>query len=794
MGLSIDMDKKTLSEQDITSKYVVPALQRSGWDIQTQVREQYSFTAGRIIVRGKTVKRGEQKRVDVLLFYRSHYPIAVIEVKDASHPVGSGMQQALGYAESLDAPFAYSTNGSEFLEHDRIAKKSIEQTIPVDSFPSPQELFQRWTQLNVISPERENIFSEPYFEEVDRKPRYFQEVAINRAIAAFATGKKRLLLVMATGTGKTYTAFQIIWRLWKARQVKRVLFLVDRTILADQAMINDFKHFGNAMTKIEGRNVDKAYEVYLALYQGLTGAEEDQNVFKQFSPDFFDLVIVDECHRGSAKENSKWRDVLEYYKSATQIGLTATPKEIKDISTQHYFEEPVYTYSLRQGIDDGYLAPYKVIRVVLDRDVEGYRPEEGMLDTYGNEVPDEIYKGPDFDRKIVLDERTKLVAKKISDFLKATDRMQKTIVFCQDIDHAERMRQALVNENGDKVHESSRYVVRITGDSPEGKKELDHFIDPENPYPVVVTTSKLLTTGVDAQTCKLIVLDSNISSMTEFKQIIGRGTRVREDYGKLFFTIMDFRGVTELFADPAFDGPPIFIYRPKGDAPITPPDDEDGVVDGGETEYGEEIIIADTWNPSVGLEDLSIAAPRKYYISGVPVTVIHERVQYIGEDGKLITESLKDYSKQNILNEYASLDDFLTAWARSERKEVIIEELESRGVFLDALAEEVGRDFDPFDLVCHVAYGREPITRQARAQKAKKAKYFEKYEGTAREIVDALIEKYADQGITAIDDIGDLVVSPFAEFGTPMQIVGEFGGREQYLEVLKEIERAVYSG
>ena len=786
------MNNKVLSEQDITSKYVIPALQKSGWDLQTQIREQYTFTAGRIIVRGKTVKRGEQKRVDVLLFYRSHYPIAVIEVKDASHSVGSGMQQALGYAESLDAPFAYSTNGSMFLEHDRIAKESIEQTITPEDFPTPQELFQRWTQLSGSQSENENIFSEPYFEEPNRKPRYFQEVAINRAIAAFATGKKRLLLVMATGTGKTYTAFQIIWRLWKARQVKRVLFLVDRTILADQAMINDFKHFGNAMTKIEGHNVDKAYEVYLALYQGLTGVEEQQNIFKQFSPDFFDLVIVDECHRGSAKENSKWRDVLEYYKSATQIGLTATPKETKDISTQHYFEDLVYTYSLRQGIDDGFLAPYKVIRVVLDRDVEGYRPEEGTIDIYGNEVPDEIYKGPDFDRKIVLDERTKLVAKKISDFLKATDRMQKTIVFCQDIDHAERVRQALVNENADKVSESTRYIVRITGDSPEGKKELDHFIDPESPYPVVVTTSKLLTTGVDAQTCKLIVLDSNINSITEFKQIIGRGTRVREDYGKLFFTIIDFRGVTELFADPAFDGDPVVIYRPKGNEPITPPDDEGGQGSGTEGEQGGETTIVDIWDPPVGPDGPTGGAPRKYYISGVPVTVINERVQYLDADGKLITESLTDYTKKNILSEYASLNDFLSAWASSDRKEAIIEELESRGVFLDALAEEVGRDLDPFDLVCHIAYGREPLTRQARAQKAKKAAYFEKYEGKAREVIDALIEKYADQGITAIDDIGDLIVSPFTEFGTPGEIVGLFGGREKYLLVLKNIQDSLY--
>jgi len=787
---------KNLSEQDITTKFILPALQKADWNSDTQIREQYSFTAGRIVVRGQTVKRGEQKGVDVLLFHKNHYPIAVIEVKDNSHAIGDGMQQGLGYADALDAPFVYSTNGKAFLEHDRTLKEGrVENEITLDRFPTPQELYSRWSKAKNLSQNIEEIVAQDYFEEQGRALRYFQEVAINRATEAIAAGKNRLLLVMATGTGKTYTAFQIIWRLWKAKKAKRILFLVDRNILADQAIINDFKHFGNAMTKVEGHNVDKAYEVYLALYQGLTGTEEEQNIFKQFSPDFFDLIVVDECHRGSAKENSKWRDVLEYYKNATQIGLTATPKETKDISTQNYFGGPIYTYSLRQGIDDGFLAPYKVIRVILDRDVEGYRPEEGATDKYGYEIPDKIYKSSDFDLrgKVVLDERTKLVARKISEFLKSTDRMQKSIVFCQDIEHAERMRQALVNENADLFHENSRYIIRITGDNPEGKKELDHFIDPEDPYPVIVTTSKLLTTGVDAQTCKLIVLDSNISSMTEFKQIIGRGTRVREDYGKLFFTIIDFRGVTELFADPKFDGDPVVIYRPKEDDPITPPEEDISEDEKGIT---EEFVIRDRGD-EYGIDhygDGGFGTPRKYYIGGdVLVTVINERVQYIGEDGKLITESLKDYSKRNILSEYKSLDDFISAWKSTERKEAIIEELESRGVFLDALAEEVGRDLDPFDLICHIAYGREPITRQARAQKVKQAIYFKEYEGKAREIIDALIEKYADQGITAIDDIGDLVVSPFNEFGTPIQIVNIFGGRAKYMGVVRQVEQAIYA-
>lgn len=784
------MSDPHLSERDIITKRVLPALAQAGWDIETQVREEYGFTAGRIEVRGKVARRGTPKRVDILLYTRNHYPVALIEAKDGSHTVGAGMQQGIGYAEALDVPFVYSTNGAAFLEHDRLASTgAIEQELSLENFPSPEVLYQRWLAAKGLPEGADNAITQDYFEEQGRKPRYFQEVAINRAVESVARGTKRLLLVMATGTGKTYTAFQIIWRLWKSKKAGRILFLVDRNILADQAMINDFKHFGSAMTKIEGHNVDKAYEIYLALYQGLTGNEEERNIFKQFSPDFFDLIIVDECHRGGAKENSPWREVLEYYSSATQIGLTATPKETTDVSTQAYFGEPIYTYSLKQGIDDGFLAPYKVIRMVLDRDVEGYRPEMGQLDRYGNEIPDKVYKESDFERTIVLDERTKLVAKKVTEFLKATDRMHKTIVFCQDIEHAERMRQALVNENADKVQENSRYVVRITGDNPESKVLLDHFIDPWEQYPVIAVTSKLMTTGVDAQTCKLIVLDANINSMTEFKQIIGRGTRVREDQDKMYFTIMDFRGVTELFADPAFDGEPVVVYRAKEGDPIMPPDDTGGsstVHDGGG--FGGASVIVDGGFGITGGDE----APRKYYVSDVPVTVLNERVQYLDENGKLITESLTDYTKKSVLREYATLGDFLSAWSSAERKEKIIEELEARGVFLDALAEEVGRDLDPFDLVCHVAYGHEPLTRQARAQKAKKAAYFAEYEGKAREVVDALIDKYADQGITAIDDIGDLIVSPFDAFGTPLQIVELFGGRDGYMAAVKKVEEAIY--
>jgi len=786
------MTKSDLSEQDICSKFILPAVTKAGWDLQTQIREQFSFTAGRIMVRGKTVVRGERKRADFILFHKSNLPLAIIEAKDKNHSIGAGMQQALDYAEALDIPFVYSSNGEAFLEHNRLLKSGkIEKEISLDNFPSPAELYQKYVKLKNIPVKTQEIIEQDYFQELGGKePRYFQQVAVNRAVEAIANGAKKILLVMVTGTGKTYTAFQIIWRLWKSKTKKRILFLVDRNILADQAIINDFKHFGDKMVKIQKRNVDKSYEIYLALYQGITGLEEEKNIFKQFSPNFFDLVIVDECHRGSAKADSLWHDVLEYYNNATQIGLTATPKETKEISTQTYFGEPIYTYSLRQGIDDGFLAPYKVIRVTIDRDVEGYRPEQGTTDAYGNEIPDRVYNLKDFDRNIIIDDRTKLVAQKITEYLKATDRMQKSIVFCVDINHAERMRQALVNENSDKILENRRYVVRITGENPEAPKELDHFIDPESPYPVIATTSKLLTTGVDAQTCKVIALDSNIQSMTEFKQIIGRGTRVREDYGKLFFTILDFRGVTELFADPKFDGDPVVIYKPKQDEPIVPTEEEILAT----YEESKESIITDNWKIPL---NATVREPVKKYVlreGNVEIKVINERVQYIGEDGKLITESLKDFTKKNILQEFRSLDEFLNAWTKTDKKEVVIKEMEDRGVLLDALAEEVGKDLDPFDLVCHIAFGKPPLTRQERAENVKKRNYFAKYEGKAREVIEALLEKYADQGITAIDDIGDLSVRPFIQFGTPFQIVNDiFGGREKYLAVLHQIQQQIYA-
>jgi type I restriction enzyme R subunit len=528
------VNKKDLSERDICTKFITPALTVAGWDINSQVREQVYLTDGQVIVRGRMVRRGERKFADYVLFYKPNIPIAVVEAKDNTHRVGDGMQQALTYAEMLGVPSVYSSNGDGFLEHDRSGQqRRPEHEFSMDAFPSPAELWKRYCTWKGISGASLPTVTQDYYTDGGGKhPRYYQTRAINATVEAIAKGQDRVLLVMATGTGKTYTAFQIIWRLWKAGIKKRILFLADRDILLTQTKNNDFSPFGAAMHRIKNRQAEKSYEIYLALYQAISGSEESKDIFKQFSPDFFDLIVVDECHRGSADANSAWREILEYFSSATQIGLTATPKETTDISTTHYFGDPVYVYSLKQGIEDGFLAPYKVVRIDLDKDLQGWRPEQGKRDKHGEVIDDRIYNQRDFDRTLVLEKRTELVARKVTEFLKATDRYDKTIIFCEDIDHAERMRQALVNENEDLSSANRKYVMRITGDSPEGKAELDNFINPEERHPVIVTTSKLMSTGVDAQTCKLIVLDQTIQSMTEFKQIIGRGTRIREDYAK----------------------------------------------------------------------------------------------------------------------------------------------------------------------------------------------------------------------------------------------------------------------
>lgn len=708
------LDKSKLSERDICTKFITPAVEQSGWDIKKQVREEYSFTDGRVIVRGNLTSRGKRKRADYLLYYQANLPIAIIEAKDNKHSIGAGMQQAIEYGDILDIPFVYSSNGDGFIEHDMLTGKERELTLA--EFPSPTNLWQRYKKFKGITQEQEEIITEPYYYTIgDKTPRYYQLNAINRTIEAIAKGQDRILLVMATGTGKTYTAFQIIWRLWKAEKKKKILFLADRNILVDQTMQNDFKPFQGVMTKIENRQMDSSYEVYLALYQQLSGNTDEMEIFRQFSPDFFDLIVVDEAHRGSSRESSRWRNILEYFHSATQIGLTATPKETDKISNIAYFGEPVYTYSLKQGIEDGFLAPYKVIRIGIDRDLEGYRPTKGQLDKYGQVIDDKEYYLTDFDREIVLEKRTELVAKKVTEFLKKTDRFSKTIVFCIDIDHAERMRQALVNENADLVAQNPKYVMRITGDNAEGKAELDNFIDEESLYPTIVTTSKLMTTGVDCKTCKVIVLDNIFgeNGMTEFKQIIGRGTRLKPEYGKEYFTIMDFRNATRLFADKDFDGPPIQVYEPdEGDdiVPPTPPDDN------GEGEDGNS-----DWN-----DDGDNEKKKKFYVADAGVQVLNERVMYYDKDGKLITESLKDYSKKTILQEYATLDDFIKKWNSEDRKQAIIDELKEHGVLLEALKEEVGQDFDEFDLIAHIAFDMKPLTRSERAKKARKEDYLSK--------------------------------------------------------------------
>ena len=795
------MSKKSLSERDICTKFIAPAVVAAGWDIQRQVREEVSFTKGRVIVRGKLHSRGKSRRADFILYHQPNLPLAVIEAKDNTHTVGDGMQQALDYAEALDVPFVFSSNGDGFLFHDRTGNAALTETeLTLDQFPSPAELWQRYCTWKGFDAAASQKVEAPYFDDgTGRMPRYYQMNAINRTVEAVARGQNRVLLVMATGTGKTYTAFQIIWRLWKSRQKKRILFLADRNILVDQTKNNDFKPFGAAMTKIAKRQIDTSYEIYLSLYQAVTGAEEDKNIYKQFSPDFFDLVVIDECHRGSAAEDSAWREILAYFSSATHIGLTATPKETKEVSSIHYFGEPVYSYSLKQGINDGFLAPYKVVRIDFDKDLQGWRPPAGMCDKNGQPIEDRIYNLKDMDRQLVLEARTQLVAEKITAFLKATDPFQKTIVFCDDIDHAERMRQALVNLNPERVKENRKYVMRITGDEQEGKAELDNFINPEERYPVIACTSKLMTTGVDAQTCKLIVLDQHIRSISEFKQIIGRGTRINEDYGKFWFTIMDFKKATELFADPAFDGDPVQVYEPIGGESPVPPDDLPDT-----TPNSENSIDSGTDLPPGEGEG---GGRVKYLVGDVLVYVVAERVQYYGADGRLITESLRDYTRNCVKKQFGSLDAFLRRWTEAEQKKAIIEELANQGVLWEALAEEVEAKlggesasfssvvahFDAFDLICHVAFDQPPLSRKERADKVKKRNYFAKYQGAARQVLEALLDKYADTGLEPIEDIKILQLAPFSRMGAPVELVKAFGGKTAYAKAVSDLEQQLYA-
>ncbi|WP_420598970.1 EcoAI/FtnUII family type I restriction enzme subunit R [Neptuniibacter sp.] len=802
------MDKKQLSETDIITKFILPAVEQAGWDSMTQVRQEVKLRDGKVIVRGQMGVRKTVKSADIVLYHKPNMPLAVIEAKANKHEIGKGMQQGMDYARLLDVPFIFASNGDGFIFHDKTNPQQLESEVSLEDFPTPETLWQKYCQWKGFSEAQLPIITQDYYDDGSGKsPRYYQLQAINKTIEAVSAGQDRVLLVMATGTGKTYTAFQIIWRLWKARQKKRILFLADRNILVDQTRINDFQPFGQVMTKITGRTVDPAYEIHLALYQALTGPEEYQKAYKQVDPDFFDLIVIDECHRGSAAEDSAWREILEYFNSATQIGLTATPKETDTVSNTDYFGDPVYTYSLKEGIEDGFLAPYKVVRVDLNIDLQGWRPEKGQLDKNGQQIDDRIYNIKDFDRTIVIDERTQLVAETITAYLKRTDPMAKTIVFCNDIDHAERMRRALVNLNPEQIAKNDKYVMKITGDDEIGKAQLDNFINPKKPYPVIATTSELMTTGVDAKTCKLVVLDQNIQSMTKFKQIIGRGTRIDDRYNKLWFTILDFKKATELFADERFDGIPEKVL-------VTPPED---IIDEENEEFIDELNgVEEDGGPEgeTGIEeepggyDAGGGEPDwgdggdtggeeggfiKYQVSGVTVKKLDERVQYYDADGKLVTESFNDYTRKTVKKHFASLDDFVRKWKDTERKQIIIDELASEGVIWEAFAEDVGKDLDPFDLICHVVYDQPPLTRKERANNVKKRNYFTKYSDTAQKVLDALLDKYADAGVQEIENVNVLKVKPLDQIGSPLEIVKKgFGGKPAYQQAISELEDELY--
>ena len=809
--------KCSLSERDIITKYILPAIEASGWDKRNQIREEVSFTAGRIFVKGKLTKRGEKKRADIIIYYKSNIPVAVVEAKDNKHTVGAGMQQALEYADTLDIPVAISSNGDGFVIQyrrncgcpDASGKAIISENADLDHFPTPSELwecYKRYNNLETKEAEETSLCSY-FFDAEGRAPRYYQRIAINRTVEAIARGQNRILLVMATGTGKTYTAFQIIYRLWKAGCKKRILYLADRNNLITQTKKGDFKHFKDKCHIIKHKKIDKSYEIYLALYQGLTNYDEETDAYKEFSPDFFDLIIVDECHRGSVDEDKAWHKILSYFSSATQIGMTATPKETKALSNIEYFGEPIYTYSLKQGIDDGFLAPYKVLRVGMNVDLEGYRPEHGKTDISGELVEDRLYNTKDFDRNIVIDERTNLVAKKIMEYLTNSDPMAKTIVFCVDIEHAERMRQALLSYAPPEITEKSdKYIVRITGDDPVAKGYLESFINPEERFPVIATTSKLMTTGTDAKTCKLIVLDSNIGSMTEFKQIIGRGTRVEEDLEKLYFTIIDFRNVTDKFADKDFDGAPVKIKVSSQDDKLSEEvidegtgDDQIDPVTGEKVQFEEVYGFDDSGNmelgektPPYGVVEPVETKKEKVYVAGVDVSILSERRQFLDANGKLITCSLKEFTKTGILTSYRSLDNFLQAWNDAEKKRAIIEELESQGIIFEELKDEIKNDLDIFDLICHIAWDAPALTRKERAENVRKRNYWTKYGDKARNVLNAILDKYAETGIEAIEDMKVLTVPPITDIGTPKEIIDSFGGKPQYLQAIRELEAEIY--
>ena len=766
-----------MTEEEVKLNYITPAIENAGWQ-KKQIRMEYSINAGKIVVRSNVAKRLPKKKADYVLFYKENLPLAVIEAKDNTHHIGDGMFQAQEYADKLDVRFVFTSNGDGFLFYDM--KTAEQKFLSLDEFPSPEELFEKQYKKEIeLYSDLKKILEQPYyFGEETHAPRYYQRIAINRTVEAISKGQNRVLLVMATGTGKTFMAFQIIWRLWKSGLKKKILYLADRNILVDQTIIGDFKPFKNSMTKIYHKKMDTAYEIYLSLYQQLSENDTDDTlgILKEnFNSNFFDLIIVDECHRGSAREDSNWRKILDYFNSATKIGMTATPKETKEVSNIDYFGKPIYTYSLKDGIEDGYLAPYKVVRYALDTDVYGYRPNNGKTDKDGELVEDREYGIKDFDRNLVIDERTELVAEKITEYLKNTDRLAKTIVFCVDIDHAERMRQSLVNLNKDLCADNHKYIMRITGDNDEGKKQLDNFIDNDSVYPTIVTTSKLLNTGVNCETCKNIVLDNIFgdNGMTEFKQIIGRGTRIKEEYGKMYFTILDFRNATRLFADPNFNGPDMQSeeYDP-------------------ENFKGKKKIILDVPEPR---DEPERQEKKKVYINNVEVTLLSERVQYYDKDGKLVTESLKDFTRKNILHDYASLDDFLTLWTSDEKRSVIIEELENKGIFIEELKKLYPADVDDFDLICDIAYGIKPLTKSERAKNLKVNQVLDSYSDKCKKILQILLNKYSNDEIDDFTDSKILKLPDFNEYGSPMKIASLFGGLNGYLNAVHQIQNALYA-
>jgi type I restriction enzyme R subunit len=798
------MDKKKLSEADIISKFIMPNIEAAGWDQMTQIRQEVAVRAGKVIARGFIGARQTVKRADIVLDYTPGNPLAVIEAKKNELGMDAGLQQALDYAGLLEVPFIFSSNGDGFVFHDKTNPTKREINISLADFPSPATLWQKYIKYRGLKPEQLALLTEKDYEDSEGKtPRYYQTHAINKTMEAIALKQPKILLVMATGTGKTYTAFQIIWRLWQSKAKKKILFLADRTSLIEQTYNNDFQPFATAMTVIKGHKIDKAFEIYLALYQGLTGSEDAMKAFKQVDRDFFDLVIVDECHRGSASENSSWREILNYFDSATQIGLTATPKETKDISSSLYFGDPVYTYSLKQGIEDGFLAPYKVVKVDLNIDKDGWTPKEGEKDKKGQVIENRTYNQRDYDRKLTIDERTELVAESVTAYLKRTDPMSKTIVFCDGVEHASRMREALINLNMPQVDINDKYVMRITGDDKVGKAQLGNFIDPRKKYPVIVTTSELMSTGVDAKTCKLIVLDQTIKSMTKFKQVIGRGTRIEEKYDKLWFTIMDFKNATDQFSDKEFDGLPARIINAN---PATLKDTDDTEFDrliAGEDDPDDDDSNID--EQGVGYDVGSQGSQQqtdenddnraiKYHVCGVDVYKVAERMQYYGEDGKLVTESFKDYTRNKVKKQYTSLDDFVRKWHDADRKQVIIDELASHGVIWQALEEDISKELDPFDMICHVVYDQPPLTRKERADNVKKRNYFTKYSEVAQKVLNALLDEYADAGVDAVERSDALKASNIRKIGSVKEIkINAFGGKEAYNEAIVELEQALYS-